>query len=193
MSEQPRKRRPFRWRYWNNVLHRDLGYLVAALTVIYAISGVAVNHVHQWNPNYSIERIERTFEPFEVTDRATMVAEAVRRLDLPEPREAFRPVPETVQLFYEGWSVEVRPLEGVAVEERPRERAVLRDANYLHLNHPKGVWTWVADAYAVLLLVMAVTGLFVLKGRKGLAGRGKWFVLAGLVLPLAFILLRYLD
>jgi uncharacterized membrane protein YhdT len=51
----------------------------------------------------------------------------------------------------------------------------------------------VADTYAVLLLVMAVTGLFVLKGRKGLAGRGKWFVLAGLVVPLAFILLRYLD
>lgn len=193
MSEEPPKRRPFRWRYWNNVLHRDLGYLVAALTVIYAISGVAVNHVHQWNPSYSIERVERRFEPIEVSDRATMVAESVRRLGLPEPREAFRPNPETVQLFYEGWSVEVHALEGVAVEERPRERVVLRDANYLHLNHPKGVWTWVADAYAVLLLVMAVTGLFVLTGRQGLTGRGKWFVLAGLVVPLAFILLRYLD
>jgi hypothetical protein len=193
MSEEPRKRRPFRWRYWNNVLHRDLGYLVAALTVIYAISGVAVNHVHHWNPNYSIERVERRFEPIEVSDRATMVAEAVRRLGLPEPQEAFRPNPETLQLFYDGWSVEVHALEGTALEERPRERVVLRDVNYLHLNHPKGIWTWVADAYAVLLLVMAVTGLFVLKGRKGLAGRGKWFLLAGLALPLVFVVLRYLD
>jgi len=55
------------------------------------------------------------------------------------------------------------------------------------------VWTWVADVYAFLLLFMAVTGMFVLKGRQGLAGRGKWFILAGLVVPLAFIALRYLN
>jgi hypothetical protein len=193
MSTDDRKPRRFQWRYWNNVLHRDLGYLAVALTVIYAISGIAVNHVHHWNPSYRIDRLERTFEPIEVSDRATMVAEAVGRLGLPPPNESFRPDPQTLQLFYDGWSVEVHALEGVAVEERPRERFILRDANFLHLNHPKGLWTWVADAYAFLLLVMAVTGMFVLKGRQGLTGRGKWFVLAGLVLPLAFILLRYLD
>jgi uncharacterized membrane protein YhdT len=34
--------------------------------------------------------------------------------------------------------------------------------------------------------------MFVLRGRKGLTGRGKWFVLAGLVIPVAFlIVLRY--
>jgi hypothetical protein len=36
--------------------------------------------------------------------------------------------------------------------------------------------------------------MFVLKGKKGLAGRGKWFVLAGLAVPVAFlIVLRYLP
>jgi len=193
MSTGDRKRRRFRWRYWNNVLHRDLGYLVVALTLIYAVSGIAVNHVHDWNPNYSIERVERKIEPIEVSDRATMVAEAVSRLGLPQPNESFRPDPETLQLFYDGWSVEVHAIEGVALEERPRERIVLRDMNFLHLNHPRGVWTWVADIYAFLLLFMAVTGMFVLKGRHGLAGRGKWFILAGLVVPLAFIALRYLN
>ena len=66
MSPEDRKRRRFRWRYWNNVLHRDLGYLVVALTIIYAVSGIAVNHVHDWNPNYSIERDEREIEPIGV-------------------------------------------------------------------------------------------------------------------------------
>ena len=73
------------------------------------------------------------------------------------------------------------------------EGVVLRDMNFLHLNHPKGMWTWVADVYAVLLLLMAVTGMFVLKGRQGLAGRGKWFILGGLIVPLGFIALRYLN
>jgi hypothetical protein len=193
MNPSDRKRRRFRWRYWNNVLHRDLGYLVVALTIIYAVSGIAVNHVHDWNPNYSIERVERKIEPIEISDRATMVAEAVSRLGLPQPNESFRPDPATLQLFYDGWSVEVHAVEGVALEERPRERIVLRDMNSLHLNHPRGVWTWVADVYAFLLLFMAVTGMFVLKGRHGLVGRGKWFILAGLVVPLVFVGLRYLN
>lgn len=187
------RRRRFSWRRWNNILHRDLGYLCVALTVIYAISGIAVNHIRDWNPNYKIERVERTFDPFPVGTRDAMVARAVERLGLPDPpNEVFRPDPATLQLFYDGWSVEVSAETGVAIVERPRERFLLHDANYLHLNHPKGLWTFVADVYAGLLLLLAVTGMFVLGGRKGLAGRGKWFVLAGLVLPIAFlIVLRY--
>ena len=41
------------------VVHRDLGYACAAMTIIYAISGVAVNHVADWNPNYSITATSR--------------------------------------------------------------------------------------------------------------------------------------
>jgi hypothetical protein len=194
MSRRASRRRRFNWRRWNTVLHRDLGYFCVALTVIYAVSGIAVNHFHDWNPNYKIERVERTFEPIPVSDRPTMVARAVERLDLPEPDESFRPSPEIVQLFYDGWSVEVRAVEGVAVVDRPRDRFLLRDFNFLHLNHPKGVWTLVADAYAAVLLLVTVTGVFVLKGKKGLAGRGKWFVLAGLIVPVVFLLvLRYLP
>ena len=36
--------------------HRDVGYFFAGLTVIYAVSGVAVNHIDDWNPNYVIRR-----------------------------------------------------------------------------------------------------------------------------------------
>jgi hypothetical protein len=194
MSPTRTGKRRFKWRHWNNVLHRDLGYLCVALTVIYAISGIAVNHIEDWNPSYKVERIERTFEPIPVSDRPTMVAQAVERLELPgPPKESFRPAPGTVQLFYDGWTVEVQALEGTALIESTRGRFMLRDFNDLHLNRPKGVWTWVADIYAVLLLLLATTGMFVLKGKKGLSGRGKWFVLAGLVVPVVFLILhRYL-
>ena len=86
----------------------------------------------------------------------------------------------------------VRALEGTALIEHARGRFLVREFNDLHLNRPKGLWTWVADAYAGFLLLLAVTGMFVLKGKKGFAGRGKWFVLAGLILPVAFLILfRY--
>ncbi len=47
-----------KWRKWNNAIHRDLGYLACGLTLAYAVSGIAVNHTHDWNPNYKIERTQ---------------------------------------------------------------------------------------------------------------------------------------
>lgn len=179
--------RGIRWRHWNRSLHRDVGYFVVGLTVIYAISGIAVNHIDSWNPSYTFERVEESFEPFEPTDREETVATLLERLDLPEPIDSFRRTPAEVALFYDGWSVEADVLEGTALVERPRERPVLYQFNVLHLNHAKGAWTWIADAYAVLLVFMPISGLFILRGKKGFGGRGKWLVTAGVLLPVLFL------
>lgn len=184
----------FKWRKWNNILHRDLGYLCVGLTLVYAISGIAVNHIHDWNPNYVVEQEELRFAPIEVADRATMVAQLVKRLDLaPNPVDAFRPTPEIVEIFYEDYSVRAEATRGIARVVRTTPRALFYDLNFLHLNTAKGWWTWVADLYAGLLALLALTGMFVIKGKKGLGGRGKWWVSAGLVVPIAFLtFLRYL-
>jgi len=181
------------WRKWNNLLHRDLGYLAVGLTLVYAVSGIAVNHTHDWNPSFRYVRQTETFTPLVVTDRETLVTELVQALDLPgPPRESFRSAPHLVQLFYDGWSVEADVLAGTALVERPRERLVLRDLNRLHLNHLRGLWTWAADAYAGVLAFLAVSGMFVLKGKKGLSGRGKWLVGAGVLVPVvAIVWARY--
>ncbi len=181
------------WRRANIAVHRDVGYLCAALTIVYAISGLAVNHKEDWNPSRTVEREPRRFEPVPVGERDAMVAALVERLRLPgPPRSSFRAEAHLVELFYDGWSVRADARKGEAVVERVKDRAVLRDVNFLHLNEPKRLWTWVADVYAVLLLVLSITGLFVLRGRSGLAGRGKWFVAAGLLVPVGFVLvLRY--
>src|SRR5210317_2198920 len=42
------------WRKWFRVIHRDFGYLFFGVTLIYAISGIAINHLDDWNPNYII-------------------------------------------------------------------------------------------------------------------------------------------
>jgi len=185
--------RPWTWRRVNRAVHRDAGYLVAGLTLLYAISGVAVNHRADWNPSWKVEPELRRFAPLPVTDRETMAAALVQALDLPgPPRSSFRRAPEQIELFYDGWTVEADVTAGTARLTRPRERPVLRDANFLHLNEGKGAWTWFADVFSVLLGTLAVTGLFVLKGRTGLGGRGKWWVLAGLVPVVVFLALRRL-
>ena len=178
------------WRRWNRILHRDVGYFCVALTLVYAVSGIAVNHIDDWNPSYVISREPRRFDPVPVTDRETMVGEIVSRLGLPGlPAESFRRSPERVELFYDGWSVLADAAFGTATIERTRRRFLLFDANYLHLNRPRGLWTWIADVYAALLALLAMTGILILRGRQGLAGRGKWLVLAGLALPVVFLIL----
>ena len=78
---------------------------------------------------------------------------------------------------------------GEVVQERVSDRKILKEVNFLHLNHPRKLWTYLADLYAVCLAILAITGLFVLKGRKGITGRGAWLTGIGVVVPIVFLLL----
>jgi hypothetical protein len=40
-------------------------------------------------------------------------------------------------------------------------------------------------------MILALTGMTMMKGDRGLAGRGKYFVGAGLLVPVGFILYMY--
>jgi len=67
-----------------------------------------------------------------------------------------------------------------------RPRPVLFELNQMHLNAGKGVWTVIADVYAVALIMMGLTGMFVLRGPNGLTGRGAWLVSAGVLVPVVY-------
>ena len=36
-------------RPWLRAIHRDVGYVAVGLTFVYALSGIAVNHITDWN------------------------------------------------------------------------------------------------------------------------------------------------
>ena len=63
---------------------------------------------------------------------------------------------------------------------------MLYEFNALHLNAPKRIWTLIADVYAAALIIVAVTGLFVLKGRRGITGRCAVFTALGVLVPTAY-------
>jgi hypothetical protein len=176
-----------RWRKLNTVLHRDIGYLAVGLTLAYGVSGIAVNHRADWNPSYRVARETRQVAPIPAGDRAAVVANAMRQLGLSEePRNAFRPDPDTLQLFYPQRTFKVDLPTGAVVVEATRPRPVLYEFNQLHLNAPKGLWTYIADLYALALIALSVTGMFVLRGRLGMAGRGAWLVGAGVLVPVVY-------
>ena len=169
-------------------LHRELGFLAVGLTLAYAISGVAVNHTDSWNPSYkpevSVYSIEAPGDG--PTDVVTPLVMA--QLDIQEPvRNIWRATQTQLRVIVPSGTLDVDLLTGEVVEQTLTPRPLFRDVNFLHLNQGKGAWTWVADVYAVVLGILALSGIFLVKGRKGLNGRGGILMTLGLILPIAYV------
>jgi hypothetical protein len=178
------------WRKLIIATHRDVGYFFAGLTVIYAVSGIAVNHIEDWNPSYVIRTEKGSVGELPAGDNAIMAAAVLDRLGITDqPKSVVRMAPDQLKIFLDRRTLTVAVPSGEVLDEHARRRYAFFEVNYLHLNHGKGFWTWFADLYAVGLMVLAGTGIFIITGRKGLGGRGRWLLIAGLVIPIVYLVL----
>lgn len=180
-----------RWlRKWIRVVHRDVGYLVVGLTVVYALSGLAVNHIDDWNANFV--EYERTHELGPGLPREDQAAaDAVReRLRIEAtPTEIYRVDETELEVLFDERTLIVHLDTGHVRDTGRDPRVFLRVANWLHLNRGKKAWTYIADGYALLLLYLALSGMFMLPGRKGLVGRGGVLVALGAAVPILYVTL----
>lgn len=186
-SPAPRRARSS-WRNWARILHRDLGHLAVGLTVVYALSGLAVNHITDWEPSFqSYQETRELGGPIAGNDDEA--ADAVRaKLGVKDkPRDVYRAAPDDLQLVFDKRTLHVNTATGRVLDEGQRPRFFLRAANWLHLNRGKKAWTYVADFYAAGLLFLALSGMALNTGRKGLLGRGGVLVLIGAAVPIAYV------
>jgi uncharacterized protein len=178
-----------RWRAWLRAIHRDVGYCAVGLTVIYAVSGLAINHISDWDPNFVTYEREVRIAPISADVPDDVAIRRVRdALQLGEVRSSFRAGDE-IHLELDERQVVVYGDSGLAIDQGRRARFFLRVANWLHYNRGKAAWTYVADAYACLLLYLAISGLFMIKGKLGLRWRGALLVSLGAAVPLAYVVL----
>lgn len=182
------------WRKWLRILHRDIGYIAAGLTIIYSISGIAVNHVQDWNPNYVIT--EGTTQigvvPDSVINGNNLISYILNKIgETGKLKNSFYPDSTSVKIFVEGNTITANLKSGEVLQEKIKSRTVFRETNFLHLNAPKKVWTYVADIFAVALIFLAISGLFMIKGKKGITGRGAWLTALGILIPVLFYLLYF--
>lgn len=187
-------------RRWLRALHRDAGYLAVGLTFIYALSGISVNHIRDWDPNFT--QVDRThalpLDPALASVKLTqdpgaarrVADQAMRALGRRDPVRDVYAVDDThVDVTLDGTMLYVDVAQGSVREEGQKERLLLRVANWLHLNRGKKAWTFIADGYAILLLYLATSGLFMLPGKLGLRGRGAVLTALGALVPVLYVVL----
>jgi len=181
----------FKWRKLNRVVHRDFGYFFTATTLIYALSGIALNHIRDWNPNYIIssQKVSIKNLPVKEVINKAWVLELLDKVDnVKDYKNHYIRGNRELKIFLKGGSLILNLETGEGWLEKIRKRPVFHEINYLHYN-PGRWWTWFSDFYAGSLALIAITGLFILKGKNGITRRGAWLTMAGLVVPLVFLYL----
>lgn len=177
-----------RWRAWLRAVHRDIGYLAVGLTIIYALSGLAINHVEDWDPNF--KQIQQTHQleplPFDEDIATERVLTGLGITSTPRSADL---VGDRLEILFDNRSLVADLATGEVYDDRQEPRFLLRVANWLHYNRGKAAWTYIADIYAILLLYLAISGIFMLKGRLGIRGRGAILIAAGAAVPILYVTL----
>ncbi len=175
----------------NRALHRDLGYFFIGMCLIYAVSGIAINHIRDWNPNYVINsqsyKVEGNISrDFISKDKIDEILNALGEKS--NYKSHYFPAEDKLRIFIDGGNVSVDLNTGDCTLETIRRRPIFFEINRLHYN-PGVLWTWFSDAFCVALAFLSISGLFILKGKKGLKWRGTILGLIGIIVPIILLLL----
>lgn len=172
-------------RKWLRAIHRDLGFVMVGLSLVYGISGILLNHMNGKNPSYKTEHKTEM-----LATRLTM--DEVKNVWQSEPG---RPKLNTIgeysgkyRLMLQGGIGEYDPETGLLEYQTSIKKPFAYWVNQLHYNRVKG-WSPMADLFAGSLIFLALSGLFMVKGKHGIEKRGKWYLIIGLLIPILYIVL----
>jgi uncharacterized protein len=183
----------FKWRKWNRATHRDFGYIFFAMTVIYSLSGIAINHLDDWNPNYaiSVREFDAGLSGQSGQIDKTAVMNLLKQLGEEENyKKYYFPRTNQLKVFLDGGNVIVDLDSGSGTIEKIKRRPIFHPMNFLHYN-PGKWWTLFSDVFAGALIIIAITGLFILKGKNGITRRGAILTIIGIIVPLVYLILFY--
>lgn len=168
------------------VIHRDLGFLMVGISFVYGISGILLNHMDGKDPAFKTEQ-----NTIQMEAQLTKEELAIRWSDqknLPVIKRIL-PIDENhLRIMLEGGVGVYNSQTGLLDYEKYTQRKFVYWINKLHYNKVKG-WSIMADFFAVSLLFFAISGLLMVRGKKGIAGKGKWYLIAGLLIPVLYVFL----
>lgn len=178
-------------RRWSIILHRDIGFFFIGTSLIYGLSGIALNHLNDWNPSYSVavQSIKTNVTIAKGAPKENIMQLVAAYGDGLTYKSHYYPDEQTIKVFLKGGSNLIIDTEtGLGRAEYLKRRVVFYEANYLHYN-PNDWWMWFSDIFAGALIFLALSSFFMVKGKKGATGRGGIYITLGFIIPILFLII----
>ena len=178
-------------RRWSIILHRDIGFFFLGTSIIYGLSGIALNHINDWNPSYSVNlvKVETPLDLSKGVSKEVILTLVDKVGDGLPYMSHYYPDDSTIKIFLKGGSnLLIDTKSGIGRAEFLKRRPIFYEVNYLHYN-PNDWWMWFSDIFAAALIFLAFTAIFMVKGRKGATGRGGVYIALGVIIPIVFLII----
>ncbi len=172
-------------------LHRDLGYFYVGLIISFAASGVMMNHRESWHPEkYTVETKPVAVSPISEAQANEKFAEALgKQLGIDDKFRRSNVKKDNFRISYENTDVEIDMKTGKGEIVSFRKTPMISQMMKLHKNTSKW-WIYYGDIFGISLIVIALTGMFMIPaGKFNFKRRGWKLALAGIIFPILFILL----
>lgn len=174
-------------------IHSHLSFFFVGVILVYAISGLTMNHLKDFNPQYMISVENYVVNGSYPHKHDFTKQEIVTLLENVQEEgnytKHFYPNSSTMKVFLKsGSSFVLNTQTGEVNYEGLKKRPVFHQLSFLHYN-PSKWWTYFSDVFAVSLILICLTGIFINKGKKGLMGIGGIELIIGICIPILFLLL----
>lgn len=173
-------------------IHSHLSFFFVGVVLIYAISGITMNHLKDFNPQYMISVKDYVADgkyPHLQNFTKNQVLDLLKEVDEDgNYTKHYYPNKSTMKVFLKnGSSYTLNTQTGDVKYESLQKRPFFSQLAFLHYN-PGKWWTIFSDVFAVCLIIISLTGLFINKGKYGIKGIGGIELIAGLLMPILFLI-----
>ena len=177
--------------YWNKLLHRDLAYFFLGVIIAFSASGIILNHRVDIDPQeYTVQTDAIQFDLPEdellITD--DFFRSALIDKNINEDYKRFRIRENEIRLYLDEAFINIDAKTGIGEIDYVRTIPILGQMTILHKSTSKW-WIWFSDVFGIAMLIIAITGMFISKGKNSFKKRGWKLTLVGLIFPFIFLFL----
>lgn len=171
--------------------HRDIAYFYVGLIISFSISGIFLNHRQALNPR------RYTYDSKEIVIRVPTSKEAIneefitgfsKEQHIEDDVRRFAVEGNTLKISYASHDVQVDITTGKGKIEAYRIIPLLGHMTKLHMDTSKW-WIYYSDVFGIGMLIIAITGMFIERGKNSFQARGWKLALIGIIFPLIFLFL----
>ncbi|WP_276374971.1 PepSY-associated TM helix domain-containing protein [Chryseolinea sp. H1M3-3] len=169
--------------------HRDIAYFYVGLIISFSISGIFLNHRQDFNPRRYTYESKEIVVPVPATKEVineAFIAAFSQQQHIDDDVRRFSVEGSMLKISYANHDVQVDIATGKGKIETYKTIPLLGHMTKLHLDTSKW-WIYYSDVFGLGMLTIAITGMFIERGKNSFSKRGWKLAVVGIVFPLIFL------